>query len=286
MSLKETLRAAADRIDYRRERPAGTGVGLACSWWTTTGGASSAYIRVDEDGSVVLTTGATEIGTGAVQAGVAQICAEELGVGLDDLKIVSADTDATPYDFGAQGSRTTYQMGNAVIRAVADLKEQLFALAAEKLGCDPSDLELGDHCVRRRDDVESSVSLADLAILGQTRGGLLGRGSYIAPATESDPAVTEGAMITAFNDPSFHTHAAEVEVDDETGQVRLLRFVAAQDVGYAINPRYAAGQVTGGAVQGIGRRCSRSSTTSTVRCRTRTSPTTRSPPSSMCPTWR
>ena len=59
-------------------------------------------------------------------------------------------------------------------------------------------------------------------------------------------------MITAFNDPSFHTHAAEVEVDDETGQVRLVRYVAAQDVGYAINPRYAAGQVTGGAVQGIG----------------------------------
>ena len=177
VSLKETLQAAAARIDWDRERPPGTGVGLACSWWTTTGGPSSAYVRIDEDGSVVLTTGATEIGTGAVQAGVAQICAEELGVDVDDLKVVAADTETTPYDFGAQGSRTTFQMGNAVIRAVADLKEQLFALAADKLGCPPSDLELGDHAVRDRRDPESSVSLADLATLGQTRGGLLGRGS-------------------------------------------------------------------------------------------------------------
>lgn len=253
VSLRETLLAAADRIGWGTP-VAGDhgGRGLACSWWTTTGGSSSAYVRVDEDGTVVLVTGAAEIGTAAVQAGVAQICAEEMGIDVADLKIVAGDTDATPYDFGAQGSRTTVQMGNAVIRAVADLKAQLFALAAEKFGRTPSQLELVDGGIHVRDDPQTRLSLADLGLLGATRGGLLGRGSHIQPPTEYDESTIEGAALPAFNTPSFSAHAAEVEVDPGTGQVTLQRFVVAQDVGNTINPLYAEGQLVGGAAQGIG----------------------------------
>jgi CO/xanthine dehydrogenase Mo-binding subunit len=252
VSLKETLDRAAEAIGWDQAGGPSEGRGLACCWWTTTGGASSAYLRVDEDGSVVLMTGATEIGTGAVQAGVAQICADELGMDVADLKLVTADTETTPYDFGAQGSRTAYQMGNAVIRAAADLKQQLFELAAEKLGEDPDRLALDGGVVRSVEDPDHQVSLADLAKLGQTRGGLLGRGSYIAPPTPYDESSVQGAMLGAFNEPSFSTHAARVEIDDETGQVELTAYVAVQDVGHVINPTYCAGQVTGGAVQGIG----------------------------------
>ena len=123
-----------------RERPAGTGVGPSpCSWWTTTGrGLLGLHPGSTRTASVVLTTGATEIGTGAVQAGVAQICAEELGVGLDDLKIVSADTDAHAVRLRrTEGSLTTTKWATRSSRAVADLKEQLFALAAPKLGVRP-----------------------------------------------------------------------------------------------------------------------------------------------------
>ncbi len=251
VSLKTTLRRAAEAIDWSRGSEDGEGVGVACGWWTVTGGASSAYIRIDEDGSVVLITGATEIGTGAVVAGVAQICADQFGVPVDEIRLVSADTHTTPYDFGAQGSRTLYQMGNAVLRASDDLKQQLFQLASESLECSPEELELRNGCVTRR-NADANIPLAELARLGQTRGGLLGRGSYIAPATEYDEGTVEGAMLGAFNDPSFSTHAARVLVDDETGEVTLSQYVAVQDVGFAVNPKYAAGQVVGGAVQGIG----------------------------------
>jgi CO/xanthine dehydrogenase Mo-binding subunit len=201
---------------------------LACCWWTTTGGPSSAEIRIGADGNVVLVTGATEIGTGAVQAGLVQICADELGVSPDTISVRSADTATTPYDMGAQGSRTLFQAGNAVIAAAADLRSQAAAAG----------------------DPGTAISLAELARL--TGGELVGTGTYTAPATQFDDTTIAGAAMGAFNDPSFSTHACEVQVDPDTGEVRLERYVAVQDVGRVINPTYAAGQVSGGAVQGIG----------------------------------
>ena len=256
VSLRQTLDQATARIGWGSP-PATTagkarGRGVACGWWTTTSGSASAYVKINEDGSIVLVTGATEIGTAAVTGGVAQICAEEMGVEVTDLKIIAADTDATPYDFGAQGSRTAFQMGNAVIRAAADVKRQLYELAAEQLGCSPEQLELKDRRVRLQGDPARGVALADLARVGHSRGGLLGRGSYIAPTTPHDAGTVKGSTYPAFNSPSFYTHTCEVEVDTGTGEVTVLAYVVAQDVGFALNPVYAAGQITGGATQGIG----------------------------------
>lgn len=250
VSARETLQAAAEAIGWGNESEPNRGKGVACCWWTTTGGLSSARIRIGSDGRIVLVTGATEIGTAAVQAGLAQILADGLGVTPDELEIESSDTGTTPYDFGAQGSRTLFQNGNAVLGAVADLKEKILPLASDKLGVEVSDLQLADGSVVASDDPTLSVSLADLAALA---GGVLeGEGEYTAPATPFDPETLAGVMLTAFNSPSFAAHAAEVEVDPETGTPRVVRYVAAHDVGYVVNPTYAAGQVSGGVVQGIG----------------------------------
>ncbi len=258
VSLRKTLQVAKERSRWpqAQDRPSRPGVrrgrGVACNWWTTTSGASAAVIKLNDDGSIVLSVGATEIGTGAVSAGLVQICAHEMGVAVESVQIVSADTDATPYDFGAQGSRTTFQNGQAIIRAARDLRQQIFALVAPGLDCETDELEVHDGHVYRRDGTGRAVPLAEVARLGQTVGGLLGRGSFTAPPTPYDPSTVKGHTYPAFNSPSFHTHVAEVEVDTETGEVTLTGYHVAQDVGFALNPLYAAGQVTGGATQGIG----------------------------------
>ena len=250
VSLAETLQKAADAIGWTETSGQHRGKGLACCWWTTTGGPSSAEVRINGDGHVLLITGATEIGTGAVQSGLVQICAGELGVDPDHVSVRSADTDTTPYDMGAQGSRTLFQAGNATITAVADLRSQAIRLAAEKYGVPVEEIVLYDGLPGLPGDPATALTLA--ALVGLAGGELVGTGSYAAPATEFDDTTIQGAATGAFNDPSFSTHACEVEVDPGTGEVFLRRYVAVQDVGRAINPTYAAGQVAGGAVQGIG----------------------------------
>jgi CO/xanthine dehydrogenase Mo-binding subunit len=174
----------------------------------------------------------------------------------DDFLVVSvrsADTDTTPYDMGAQGSRTLFQAGNAIIAAITDLRSRAIRLAAEKYGVPIEEIVLHDGLPGLPGlpgDSATALSLAALA--GLAGGELVGTGSYAAPATEFDDTTIQGAATGAFNDPSFSTHACEVEVDPGTGEVVLRRYVAVQDVGRAINPVYTAGQLAGGAVQGIG----------------------------------
>src|SRR5436309_1825074 len=130
VGLEECLRRAAAAIGWAdRRSTADRGKGLACGWWTTTGGSSGVYVKLNPDGTVALNTGAAEIGTAAL-TGAAQVLAEDLGVDLADISVVSADTFATPFDFGAQGSRTAFAVGNACRAAAADLRRQLCALAA------------------------------------------------------------------------------------------------------------------------------------------------------------
>jgi len=129
VGLEECLLKVAEAIRWNDRRPApGRGKGIACGWWTTTGGSSGVYVKINPDGTVALNTGAVEIGTGAL-TGAAQVLAEELGVDLTDISVVSADTFSTPFDFGAQGSRTAFAVGNACRAAAADLRRMLFAQA-------------------------------------------------------------------------------------------------------------------------------------------------------------
>ena len=252
VGLEECLRKVADAIGWKDRRPRPErGKGLACGWWTTTGGSSGVYVKVNPDGTVALNTGAAEIGTAAL-TGAAQVLAEDLGIELADINVVSADTLATPYDFGAQGSRTAFAVGNACRAAVASLKGQIVALAARHLGAEESALTLHRGAVCAADG-GPRVTLAELARLSQASGGgLIAHGTFVAPPTPYDAKRVEGHVYPAFHSPSFHAHAVDLSVDPDTGEVTIHRYVVAQDVGFAMNPAYIEGQIEGGVAQGLG----------------------------------
>jgi CO/xanthine dehydrogenase Mo-binding subunit len=251
VGLEECLRKVADAIGWADRRPApGRGKGIACGWWTTSGGSSGVYLKVNPDGTVALNTGAAEIGTAAL-TGAAQVLAEDLGIDLAHINVVSADTLATPYDFGAQGSRTAFAVGNACRAAVADLKRQILALAARHLGVEEDALALRQGVVIATGGAR--VTLAELARVSQlTGGGLIAHGTFVAPPTAYDAKRVEGHVYPAFHSPSFHAHAVDLSVDAETGEVSIHRYVVAQDVGFAVNPAGIEGQVEGGVAQGLG----------------------------------
>ena len=250
VGLEECLRQAAAAIAWDDRRPGRwRGKGLACGWWTTTGGSSGVYVKINPDGTVALNTGAAEIGTGAL-TGAAQVLAEGLGIDLADINVVSADTFSTPFDFGAQGSRTAFAVGNACRAAVDDLKHRIFALAAAQLGVEPEACQLADKHVLADG---KRMSLADLARLSQqTGGGLIAQGTFIAPPTAYDSKRVDGHVYPAFHSPSFHAHAVDLSVDPETGEITIHKYVVAQDVGFALNPTYIEGQIEGGVAQGLG----------------------------------
>jgi len=250
VGLEECLRRAAEAIGWRDRRPGpGRGKGLAIGWWTTTGGSSGVYVKINPDGTVALNTGAVEIGTAAL-TGAAQVLAEALGVDLTDITVVSGDTFATPFDFGAQGSRTAFAVGNACRAAAAELQRKLFAQAAAQLGAAEETLELRDkHVV----GPNGRISLAELARQSQLAGGgMIAHGTFIAPGTAYDTKRVEGHVYPAFHSPSFHAHAVDLSVDGETGEVTIHKYVVAQDVGFALNPTYVEGQIEGGVAQGLG----------------------------------
>ena len=208
---------------------------------------------MNEDGTLVVQTGATEIGTGAVTAGVAQIVAAELGIDLDRIKLVTGDTEATPYDAGAQGSRTLFNMGAAAREAAIQVRDQLFGRAADILEAHVDDLEVSEGEIYVRGSRTQRVSYADLMAGAMwATGAVTATGTFLAPPTPYNTNALTGSLYPTFNSPSFHCHAAEVIVDPSTGLVKVERFVAAQDVGFAINPTYIEGQIQGGAAQGIG----------------------------------
>src|SRR5438093_3273268 len=250
VGLEECLRRAADAIGWRDRRPeVGRGKGIACGWWTTTGGSSGVYVKVNPDRTVALDTGAAENGTAAL-TGAAQVLAEDLGVQRAHINVVSADTLSTPYDFGAQGSRTAFAVGNACRAAVADLKRQILALASKHLGVEESALALREGSVV---GAGKRATLGELARISQASGGgLIAHGTFVAPPTPYDTKRVEGHVYPAFHSPSFHAHATDLSVDAETGEITIHRYVVAQDVGFAMNPAAIEGQIEGGVAQGLG----------------------------------
>lgn len=250
VSLEECLLKAADAIGWKDRRPEpGRGKGIACAWWTTTSGSSGVYVKVGPDGQVFLNTGCAEIGTAAL-TGAAQVLAEALGVELGSIQIVSGDTASTPFDYGAQGSRTAFAVGNACIDAVGKLHQRMKEIAAKQLSAKPEEIEIENGVAKFGD---KSLTLKEIAAIAQTsQGGLIAHGTFIAPPTLHDKERTENMVITAINSPSFHAHAVDLSVDAETGEVKIHDYVVVQDVGRAINPTYIEGQIEGGVVQGIG----------------------------------
>jgi CO/xanthine dehydrogenase Mo-binding subunit len=250
VSIEECLRKAASAIGWNERRPgSGRGKGIACGWWLTAGGSSAVHLKLNVDGTVSVTTGAVEIGTGAM-TGVAQIVAQELSIDHSEVKIAQVDTDISPYDWGAQGSRTMSAVGNACIIAARELRERIFSVAAKHLGARPEEMVLRDRSVVAGGQTLSLAKVAQLAQGGA--GGLVASGEANSALPAHDPSRVENMPIPAWNDPTFHAHATDLSVDPDTGHVTIHRYVVAQDVGYAINPTYIEGQIEGGVAQGIG----------------------------------
>ncbi len=250
VSIETCLRRAAAAIGWHDGplRP-GRGRGIACSWWLTTGGSSGVYVRLAPDGSATLISGAVEIGTGAL-TGAAQVLAEELGLELSDIRVAGADTQESPFDHGAQGSRTAFSVGNAARAAAVELRRSLFAMAAAQLGVPADRMVLRDKHVVAGDQ---RVAIAELARRSQlSGGGLIAHGTYINKPPPYDASRVENHPLPSWTTPSFHAHAVELTVDAGTGEVTIDRYVVAQDVGFAINPTTIEGQIEGGVAQGIG----------------------------------
>jgi CO/xanthine dehydrogenase Mo-binding subunit len=254
-SAQQCLDRALAAIDYDAPRPPGRAVGFACAWWTTTAGAAAATVRLEGDGTIAVITGGTEIGSGALASGVVSLTARAMGVEENQVRLAStADTATGAYDFGAQGSRTTFNVGNAVLGACDEVRDQIFDEAAHLLEAAAGDLELGEGAVNVRGVEGMSVTLRDVAGAALGRNGPIHASSrYVAPPTPYDVScVGAQHFYPTFNSPSFHCHAVEVEVDPDTGHVEILKYVVAQDVGKAIVPPAIEGQIQGGVLQGIG----------------------------------
>lgn len=230
------------------------GVGIAACVWLTNPMPGSVVLKLHEDGTLGVVTGATDNGSGAVTMGVTQIAAAEMGVHPADVVVSLPNTDAVPYDAGSQGSRTTHVVGRAVHEAAVVLREKVYAVAAQMLEAAPEDLELVDGSVRVKGVPSSDISLAEVATTATfAEGGpLAATGSYATPVPRYDPTCASGLLFPTFPTPTYHVHIAEVEVDPVTGGVTVLRYIVAQEVGKAINPDGVLGQIQGGFAQGLG----------------------------------
>jgi CO/xanthine dehydrogenase Mo-binding subunit len=249
----ERLEAVAPWAEVSRKERPWRGVGLAAVNWLTNPMPGSAVLKLNEDGTIGVVTGAAEIGSGAVAGGITQIVAAEFGVDPSRVVVSQPDTDASAYDAGAQGSRTTRILGNAVRTAASGLREQIFRVAADHLEAAVDDLELVQGAVGVVGSPASRVGLGEIATLATFgQGPLSATGSYAAPPAPIDRGCVTGLMMDNMVAVTYHLHLAEVEVDPDTGKVTVLRYVVVQDVGRIIDPQGIRGQVQGGVAQGLG----------------------------------
>ena len=259
VGISDCLRQAATGIGWRgREEQADgaaegslrRGKGLAVIMKsTTTPTASAASVRLNGDGSVMLLTSSTEIGQG-VRTCLAQIVAERLGFPVERVTVSAPDTDVTPYDKSTSSSRTTFHMGNAALRAAEEVREQLLEAGAQALEVDKADLELGASGVSVRGVPDRSLSIPQLLRVkyGDSVGSIFGSCNFQVKGG-LDPKTGKGKAAAFW---FFSACAAEVEVDVETGKVRVLDIATSVDVGKAINPLQCWLQNEGSMLEALG----------------------------------
>lgn len=196
----------------------------------------SATVKLADDGTFNLLIGAADMGTGCDTI-LAQMVAECMDCSVDDVAVFGADTDASPYDSGSYASSTTYITGKAVEMACAKLKTQLCGIAAGMLGCSTEEVVFENGRVKQI-NTEKSVSLAEISVKDQVNNDI----AAVATASHSSPV----------SPPPYMVGMVEIELDKDTGEVKILDYVAVVDCGITINPALARIQTEGGIVQGIG----------------------------------
>jgi len=260
----DCIRKVVDRSEWNKKKgklPFGKGIGIAGSHYVS--GAANSIIRstiphsnvmlkLDIDAGVTIYTGTSEIGQGSDTVQV-QIVAEELGLTLDRVRIISADSDLTPLDLGSYSSRVTFMAGNACIQAAREMKQRLHRAASELLQIPAERCVSKENFVFDSEDHEKKVSFDDVVIhaLGTQGGTIVTKGSY-TPPKEAQGGKFKGAGVGPSPAYSYSAQVVEVTVDPETGMLKVDRVIAAHDCGRALNPLTVEGQIEGSVSMGLG----------------------------------
>ena len=263
VSLKEVLTKATDAAnflakwkEYRTapDAPAKRGIGLACSYRGVSLGAEGtdavgAIVSVQTDGSVIVSSGITDMGQGA-QTQMSQIAAEVLGIAMDRIQFLNTNTSRVPDSGPTVASRGTIMGGSAAKKAAELVRATLLSVAADMTGRNPDTLDLKDNYLTDAKSGERLASFSELAAEGFRRGKpLFGFGWHKAPPTSWHEDEGKGDAYFTF---VYGANVAEVEVDTETGKVDVVGFVSCHDVGKAINRNTVLGQFYGGVAMGLG----------------------------------
>lgn len=214
------------------------GIGLAAGGWPGGTEPAAAACRLESDGTVTVVVGTVDL-TGS-DTSLALIAAQAMGLSEQVVRVVHDDTDTMPYSGGTGGSKTVYSMGPAVIAAARDARNQILTIAGELLEAAVEDLDIENGKVVVKGVPGKSIELAQVASATMRFAG------------KYEPIYGRGRAAISQSSPMFSAHLARVAVDPETGEVRVLDYVAAQDVGRAINPAEVEGQIHGGVTQGLG----------------------------------
>jgi CO/xanthine dehydrogenase Mo-binding subunit len=234
----ETIEALLKHPGYTTPLGKNQGRGVASGYWFNGGGESSATMHVNEDGTVVVATGSPDIG--GSRASMAIMAAETLGIDYDRVRPIVADTASVGYTHVTGGSRVTFATGMAVVDTTKKLIQELCVRAAKMWDVDPDGVVWEDGCAKPASSNVGDFEPLPLREIAAKR------------AQTGGPIVAAAAVNPSAVAPGFATQFCDVEVDPETGKVKILRFIAAQDVGRAIHPSYVEGQIQGGVTQGIG----------------------------------
>jgi 4-hydroxybenzoyl-CoA reductase alpha subunit len=255
--LSEALEAAAEKSGWKEKRgklPYGRGIGMGANGMMVgfpmgIRGGSAAMLKFNEDGGATLISGVVDNGQGN-ESMVVQIAADVLGLKMEEINLVSADSEVTPLDQGAYSQAATFVSGNAARGAAMDAREQILNIASDMLDATPQELDMADSQVFVKERPERSVWLGKVvrkALIENTP--VVGRGSYMPKVDQRREWVSnpKGQHAGTF---SYGAVVAEVEVDSETGQVKVLEVTGAHDCGFAINPMAVEGQLEGSVASG------------------------------------
>ena len=230
----EALERAIELAGYNKPRPKNVGRGLAFSEWSPSGGEGNVFVTVDEDGKVKVSSPVVDQGAGVLTV-IVECVGQELGVAADEIELAQLDSTSVPSDGGVGGSRATRVYGNASYEAGMKAREEIVAAAAAKLMVPAEELELADSQVIHR---KSKRRLSFTEVVKAKGAPITVKGYYKSSEKSHDASVS--------------AQIAEVEVDPETGQVRLKQVVSAHTTGKVINPLMHQGQIDGGVVFGLG----------------------------------
>jgi nicotinate dehydrogenase large molybdopterin subunit len=210
---------------------------------------ASVWIGLEQDGTMVIRAGATDLGAGQA-ASLANIAGEILGVTVDCTSVHIGDSQLTPLTGGTFATRQLYMSGNATVKVATALRDKLAPVACDLLGCEQSQLEWANNRIRVAGDRARAVTMAELSRTAEARNVMpYSHETFNAETGEFDPATGRGQT---YPDYTHGCHAVDVEVDERTGEVKILKYIAVHDVGRAIDMQRVEGQIQGAVAQGIG----------------------------------